>query len=69
VIHIAVTEADKPCNAVCAEQLHALHSIQVSHTHVSACLTDWTCMLPCVNLWRPRTLASHCLERYRLLSK
>jgi len=26
VIHIAVTRADKPCSAVCAEQLHALQA-------------------------------------------
>ena len=32
MIHIAVTKADKPCSAVCAEQLNALHSVQVSHT-------------------------------------
>ena len=30
MIHIAVTKADKPCSAVCAEQLHAVHSIQVA---------------------------------------
>jgi len=35
VIHIAVTGADKPCSAVCVEQLHTLYSIQVSHMHIS----------------------------------
>ena len=62
-ILLLVTEADKRCSACkCG------HCFAYSQDRTDT--TDWlTYMLPCASLWRPMTLARHCLERVVDLSQ